>query len=287
MAGSRQSGGSQTSQGQRQSYQSAQSGQASRTVQGASSAQAAQQTYGQRGDVGEPRSQGRVYANTAFEQATGSLVVRGTFLIFNTWAKVLIDTGASHSFIATSFTSLLGLKSRQLQASFIVESPVGGKVNLTRECQGCVIEVGGRRLPFNFVVLEMSSFDIILGMDWWFAYRATIDCYREWVTVCTANGDCFTFLEDRCDKSLPSSCYPRSRGQFNFLLATLWEDGNNVVRNEFPRVVCEYPDIFAEDLTELPPHREVEFTIDLLPGTTPISLSPYKFAPAELVVLKE
>ncbi|KAL7257240.1 hypothetical protein ACSBR1_003536 [Camellia fascicularis] len=113
------------------------------------------------------------------------------------------------------------------------------------------------------------------------------DCYRERVTVCIANGDCFIFLGDRCDKSLPSSYNPRSQGQFNFLLATLWEDGNDVVRNEFRRVVCEYLDVFLEDLTELPPRRDVEFTIDLLSGMTPISLSPYRFALAELVVLKE
>ncbi|XP_028121472.1 uncharacterized protein LOC114318727 [Camellia sinensis] len=240
-----------------------------------------------RGDVGEQRSQGKVYAITTSEQATGPSVVRGTFLIFNTWAKVLIDTGASHSFIATSFTSLLGLESRQLQASLTVESPVGGNVILTQECQGCIIEVAGQQLPVNFVLLEMSGFDVILGMDWLFTYRATIDCHRERVAVCTASGDCFTFLRDGYDRSLPSSCYPCGRGQFNFLLATLWEDGSDVVRDEFPRVVHEYLNIFPEDLTELLPHREVEFTIDLLPGTAPISSSPYRFAPAELVVLKE
>ncbi|XP_028114975.1 uncharacterized protein LOC114312877 [Camellia sinensis] len=241
----------------------------------------------QGGDVGEQRSQGRVYAVTASEQATGSSVVRGTFLIFNTWAKVLIDAGASHSFIATSFALLLKLESRQLQVPLTVESPVRRKVNLTRECQGCVIEVAGRQLPFNFIMFEMVGFDVILGMDWLFAYRATIDCYRGRVTVCTISGDCFTLLGDRYDRLLPLSHYPCGRDQINFLLASLWEDGSDVVRDEFPKVVSEYLDVFPEDLTELPPHREIEFTIDLLPGTAHISLSPYKFAPTELVVLKE
>lgn len=133
----------------------------------------------------------------------------------------------------------------------------------------------------------MSGFDIILGMDWLFTYWAIIDCHREKVTVCTVSGDCFTFLGDRYGRSLPSPYYPRGRGQFNSLLATLLDDGSDVVWDGFPKVVCEYHDIFPDDLTELRPHREVEFTIDLLPGTAPISLSPYRFAPAELVVLKE
>ena len=53
-----------------------------------------------------------------------------------------------------------------------------------------------------------------------------------------------------------------------------------------PRVVCEYSDVFPEDLVSLPPHREIEFSIDLVPGTAPISMAPYRFAPAELVELK-
>ncbi|XP_028062898.1 uncharacterized protein LOC114266209 [Camellia sinensis] len=231
-----------------------------------------------RGDIGEQRSQGRVYVVTAFVQVSGPSVVRGTFLIFNTWASVLIDTGASHSLIATSFASLLGLESRQLQASFTMESPVGGKVTLTHRCLGCVIEVAGRQLPFNFVMLEMSGFDVILGMDWLFTYRAIIDCHREKVIVCTASGDCFTFLRDRYGRSLPFPYYPRGQGQFNSLLATLLDDGSDVVRDEFLKVVYEYHDVFPGDLTKLPPHREAEFTIDLLPGTTPIFLSPYRFA---------
>ncbi|XP_028056251.1 uncharacterized protein LOC114260363 [Camellia sinensis] len=215
---------------------------------------------------------------------SGPSVVRGTFLIFNTWASVLIDTEASHSFIAASFASLLGLEGKQLQPSLIVEPPVRGKVTLT---QGSVIEMARRQLPFNFVLLEMSGFDVILSMDWLFTYRATIDCYRERVTVCTASGDYFMFRGDRYGRSLPSSSYPRGWGQFNYRLATILDDGSEVVRGEFPKVVHEYLDVFPDDHVELPPHREVELTIDLLPSTTPISLSPYRFAPVELVVLKE
>ncbi|XP_028114370.1 uncharacterized protein LOC114312332 [Camellia sinensis] len=237
--------------------------------------------------MGKQRSQGRVYAIATSEQTSRPSIVRGIFLIFNTWANVLIDTGASHSFIATSFVSLLGLKSGQLQSSLTVESLVGGKIILTQGCQGCVIEVAGQQLLFNFVLLEMSSFDVILGMDWLFTYRATIDCYRERVTVCTTSSDRFTFLGDKYGRSLPSSYYPRGRGQFNSLLTAFLDDGSGVVRGEFPKVVCEYLDVFPDDLIELPPHKEVEFTIDLLLGTEPISLSPYRFAPVELVALKE
>ena len=50
--------------------------------------------------------------------------------------------------------------------------------------------------------------------------------------------------------------------------------------------VREFPDVFSDDIEGLPPEREVEFTIDLIPGTEPISASPYRMAPAELRELK-
>ena len=56
---------------------------------------------------------------------------------------------------------------------------------------------------------------------------------------------------------------------------------------ESVRVVNEYPEVFPEDLPRLPPQREIEFSIDLVPGTQPISIPPYKMAPAEMRELKE
>jgi len=59
------------------------------------------------------------------------------------------------------------------------------------------------------------------------------------------------------------------------------------IRIEDIEVVREYPDVFPEDLPGLPPDREVEFSIDLLPETGPISKAPYRMAPAEMKELKE
>ena len=49
-----------------------------------------------------------------------------------------------------------------------------------------------------------------------------------------------------------------------------------------PRVVCEYEDVFPDELSGLPPHREVDFIIELHPGTSPISLTPHRMEPVEL-----
>ena len=52
-------------------------------------------------------------------------------------------------------------------------------------------------------------------------------------------------------------------------------------------VVSEFVDVFPDELPGLPPHREVEFGIDLVPGATPISKAPYRLSPAELKELKQ
>ncbi|KAL7218843.1 hypothetical protein ACSBR2_012005 [Camellia fascicularis] len=132
----------------------------------------------------------------------------------------------------------------------------------------------------------MTSFDVILGMDWLSSYRVVIDCYCQRVTVCTLSGDCFYFLGDRVDRVLSPVYDLRGRSELSYLLTSLLSSECDKGRVELPRVVCEYPDVFPEDLTSLPPHREIEFSIDLVPGTTPISMALYKFAPAELSELK-
>ncbi|XP_028092859.1 uncharacterized protein LOC114293036 [Camellia sinensis] len=72
------------------------------------------------------------------------------------------------------------------------------------------------------------------------------------------------------------------QGVLILILVTFLGAESDVVRVELPRVVCEYPDVILEDLTGLPSHREVEFSIDLVPGTTLIFTAPYRFVPAEL-----
>ena len=52
------------------------------------------------------------------------------------------------------------------------------------------------------------------------------------------------------------------------------------------RVVCIFPNVFPEELPGLPPDRDIEFEIELLPGTTPISKAPYRMAPVEFKELK-
>ncbi|KAL7253600.1 hypothetical protein ACSBR1_008020 [Camellia fascicularis] len=194
--------------------------------------------------------------------------------------------GASHSFISSVFTSILGLELAQLASPICVVSLVGGEMVLKQGCRGYDIEVADRRLPFSFVLMDMTGFDVILGMDWLSLYRVVIDCYRQRVTVCTLSDDCFHFLGDRVGRVLSPVYDPRGRSELSFLLANSMSSECDEARVELPTVVCEYSDVFLEDLVSLPPHQEIKFSIDLVSGTAPISMAPFRFAPAELSKLK-
>ncbi|XP_059658598.1 uncharacterized protein LOC132304916 [Cornus florida] len=160
----------------------------------------------------------------------------------------------------------------QWDGFFCVDTPVGGPVFLERVCQGYAIEIAGRTLEFNFIVFDMTGFDIILGMDWISFFRATIDCFRGRVTVCTPKGDFFHFVGDRSDSHL----------MMIFSIADEESSSGSV----YLAVVVEFLDIFPEELTELPSLREFVFAIDVIPGTAPISMAPYCMASAELDELK-
>ncbi|XP_028075101.1 uncharacterized protein LOC114277399 [Camellia sinensis] len=189
---------------QTQNRQQAHSAQASQVLQGVASTQSVQQAYAPRDEQVEQRPQGRVYAVTAPEQLPGSSVVRGIFIVCNSWASVLIDTSASHSFVSVAFASTLGLEVTQLASPLRVESPVRGTVDLDQGCRDCEIEVAGCRLPFAFVLLDMSSFHVILGMDW-------------------------------IDRFLSPVCDPRSGNELSGLLATLLNNESGGTRVDLPR----------------------------------------------------
>ena len=65
------------------------------------------------------------------------------------------------------------------------------------------------------------------------------------------------------------------------------ESLNSKEQVTIPEVVCEFLDIFSEDLPRLPPVREIEFSIEIMPGTAPISKAPYRMASIELAELKK
>ena len=128
--------------------------------------------------------------------------------------------------------------------------------------------IDGIEFQADLVVLKTEGLDIILGMDWLKGRHGTISCSDRAVTLINHQG-----LKVECHPQAP-----RAEPMVCSIQATSIE--------EVP-VVCEYPDVFPEELLGMPPNRDLEFTIDLIPGTAPIAKRPYRMAANELEELKK
>ena len=199
---------------------------------------------------------------------------------------MLFDSGASHSFIVASVVIELGLEVETLEEPLYVSSPLGIKARIWMICRGCELEISGTLLTVDLRIMDMSEFDVILGMDWLTAYRVVIDCERRRVTAYTQDGTRVVFQGDKHD-ILPQTVYEsRCQGQLTGWLASLTLEDEERPDLDLPPVVSEYVDVFPDELPGLPPHRVLDFGIELHPGTSPISMTPHRMAPVELQELR-
>ncbi|KAL0561349.1 hypothetical protein IC582_001774 [Cucumis melo] len=234
--------------------------------------------------------QGRVFAINRTEAEKAGTVVTGTLPVLGHYALVLFDSGSSHSFISSAFVSHARLEVEPLHHVLSVSTP-SGECMLSREkVKACQIEIAGHVIEVTLIVLDMLDFDVILGMDWLAANHASIDCSRKEVTFNPPSRASFKFKGEG-SRSLPQvisairASKLLSQGTWGILASVVDTREADVSLSSEP-VVRDYPDVFPEELPGLPPHREVEFAIELEPGTVPISRAPYRMAPAELKELK-
>ena len=131
-------------------------------------------------------------------------------------------------------------------------------------------------------VMDMLEFNVILEMDWLTAYIFVIDCERRRVTAYTQDGTRVIFQGEK-HSILPQTVYEsRCHGQLASWIASLTLEDEVRPNLDLYRVVCEYEDVFPDELPGLPPQRVVDFGIELHPSTSPISMTLHRMAPVEL-----
>ena len=207
-------------------------------------------------------------------------MIQGTFLLFHLWARVLFDSDASHSFIVESCVRVLSLEVETLDEPLHVSSPLGTKARIDRICQECELEIFKILLTVDLRVMDMSEFKVILGMDWFTAHRVVIDCDCMRVTAYTPDGTCVVFRGNRHDASPHTMYDSRWHRQLTGWLASLTLEDEVRQDMSLPRVVCKYKDVFPDELPGLHSPRDVEFHIELHPGTFPISMTPHQNNPS-------
>ena len=118
--------------------------------------------------------------------------------------------------------NVLGLKVESLGKPLHVSSPIRIRVRIDRICRDYELEISRILLTVYLRVMDMSEFDVILGMDWLTTHRVLIDCDRRRITAYTRDGVCFTFQGDK-HGDLPQAVYnSRWHGQLMGWLASLY-----------------------------------------------------------------
>ncbi|TYJ96975.1 DNA/RNA polymerases superfamily protein [Cucumis melo var. makuwa] len=244
----------------------------------------------QKGVVRRPRQQGKVYAMTQQEAEDAPDVIIGTILICNVLADVLFDPGATHSSFSSIFLTKLNRMLEPLSERLAIYTPVGDVLLVNEVLRNCEILVEGISLLVDLLSLELQRLDVILGMDFLFAHYASMDCHRKEVVFRKPGFAEVVFKGMRkvVSRSLISILKAEKllRKGCTAFLAHIVVVQREKLKPEDVHVVKEFLDVFLDDLSGLPPDREIEFTIELLPGTAPISQAPYRMAPSELKELK-
>ena len=167
-----------------------------------------------------------------------------------------------------------------------MSSPLGIRARIGMICRGYKLEISGTLFTVDLRIMDMSEFDVILGIDWLIDYKVIIDCECRRVTAYTQDDTRVVFQGGKHD-ILPQTVYEsKCQGQLVGWLASLTLEDEERSDLDLPRVVCEYVDVFLEELPGLPPHRDVDFGIELHLGNPPISMTPHRMAPVESFELK-
>jgi predicted aspartyl protease len=182
---------------------------------------------------------------------------------------ILFDSGATHSFMSTRYANTNELPLRNMKIPMIVITPKG-PVEANYMTHRLTLTIMGREFWATPIILEESSIDLILGMSWLRKAKVVIQCGRGIVELTSPKGE-------RFEVEIAVTTTTR--------LAVFLVDGKFVGDNI--RVVRAFSDVFPEKLPGMPPDKEVEFVIDLLPGTAPISKRPYRMSVEELKELNK
>jgi hypothetical protein len=216
---------------------------------------------------------GKVNHVAAEEAQEAPDVVIGMFFVNDTSTVMLFDSRTLHSFISTAYVEKHNLPISLLRCQMIISSP-GGDMPARQLCPKVNLKIRGVDFVANLIVLESKGIDIILGMDWLSKHKVLIDCAKKSIKLTTLDG-----------KELEIVVEPvvTAKGVANHMKVNQLDASQG---SEVP-VVNEFSDVFPKELPDMPPDRDIEFVIELKPGTTLIYKTPFRMTTLELAKLKE
>ncbi|GJS83479.1 putative reverse transcriptase domain-containing protein [Tanacetum coccineum] len=182
---------------------------------------------------------------------------------------ILFDSGAEKSFVSTELTPFISIAPATLDTSYEVELADGKVVSTNTVLHGSTLALYNHCFKIDLLPARIGSFDVIVGMDWLSYHRGVIVCYEKIVHIPLPNGEILEIQGKNPRKDLKLfSCIKADKKKPKDI-----------------HIVRDFPEVFPDDLTGLPPVREIEFCIDLIPGVLPVVKSPYRLAHSKMLEL--
>ena len=228
------------------------------------------------------RTKARVFTITQQEADASPNVITGMISVYDHNAYALVDPGGAHSFISVPFTERHQIESQPIDGCMVVFVPNGDTMISERIVLGSRLVIQNKDFPEDLIVLGIHDFDIVLGMDWLSKNRETLDCYKKEARLVRQKepGVIFRGIRREIAPSLINAMTASKilrKGCQGYLAFIVDRRQEGTWLEDIP-IVKEFPDVFPDDISGLPPDRAIEFVIELIPGTEPISNPPYIMA---------
>ena len=150
----------------------------------------------------------------------------------------------------------------------------------------CILSLDDYDFKIDLMPVQLGGFDVVVGMDWLGRNRVEVICGERMIKIPLPEGKILFIYGEKPEKAMKLISYMKARKclqkKCHAFLAYIISTEPEKKKLEDVPIVCEYPEVFPEDLPGLPPTRQVKFKIDLVPGAAPIAKSPYRLAPSEM-----
>lgn len=192
-----------------------------------------------------------MFALSGVEATTSGNLIRGTCFINNTHLITIIDTGATYSFIYAKCVSRLKLDVFSRNDSMIIHTSVSGSMTISLVCLNCPMTILGIDFGMNLVCLPLIQLDVILRMNWFGLNHGFINCFDKSVQFL----DSIESLESSFMTARHVETSLSQSAQVFMVLASL-TGGSERTITDLP-VMCDFPEVFPNDIIDFPPQREV------------------------------
>ncbi|XP_050890065.1 uncharacterized protein LOC127095414 [Lathyrus oleraceus] len=221
------------------------------------------------------QSRGKVFALSGTETTRYDNLIRGMYFINGLSLIAMIDMGVTCYFISLILPKRLNLEISSMVRSMVIDTPTNGLMTTSWFFFNFPLTIYGKDFGIELVCLWLSQLEVILGMNWSEFNHVYINYLDKSVMFpeFKVGGYMMFMSAKKVDKALKyDACV--------FMMFSSLKDENKVVVGDLS-IVSDFSEVFPDDISGLPPKREVEFAIDLVPGTSLVPMTPYRISALE------